>query len=146
MTTTLPQVLTVVGGYHVTLHGRVHVVNKQRRCSCGRLNCSAVRTVAAYLRAGGQRAPEATTPPQPAALLCPICQSPALGSLETRNWMCTADRSHFFLWRVQRIQQARAKALQSASPYTLKVLTAFASNEARTAFLAAHPLTYPAGA
>ena len=146
MTPPIPAVVTVVGGYHVTLHDRVHVVNKQRRCSCGRPACAAIRAVAAYLQAGGQRAPAVTTLPLATTLLCPICRSPARGTLERKDWMCSADRSHFFFWRVQRIRQARAKAMQSASAYALEVLSAFASEQARAEFLSTHALTYPASA
>jgi hypothetical protein len=140
------EVSTVVGGYRVMLHGELHVVNKRRACSCGRPHCAAIKAVAAYLKAGGQRAPEAKEPPKLAGLTCPICDAPAQGSLQLKDWHCTVDRSHYFEWRVQRIRVARAKALQGASPYVHEVLSAFASNEARARFLAAHPLTYPAGA
>jgi hypothetical protein len=60
--------------------------------------------------------------------------------------MCSADRSHFFFWRVQRIRQARAKAMQSASTYAIEVLSAFASEQARAEFLSTHALTYAASA
>jgi hypothetical protein len=146
MNTSSTEVVTVVGGYRVTLKDGVHLVNKQRRCSCGRRNCRSIHAVAAYLRAGGQRAPEASEPPAPNDLTCPICQSPARGSLEARNWTCTADRIHFFVWRTNQLRAARAEALKDASPYTLDVLSAFDSNEARAEFLAAHPLKYAAGA
>lgn len=146
MTAPPANVLTVVGGYRVTLHDQVHVVNKQRRCSCGRRACRAIPAVEAYLRAGGQRAPTMCTTTTSHTFPCPICQAEAHGSLERKEWACTLDRTHFFTWRVQRIQAARREALQSFSPYTREVLSAFASNETRTAFVAAHPLKYPAGA
>ncbi len=140
-----PAVVTVVGGYRVTYKGAVHVVNKRRSCSCGR-RCPAIPAVAAYLQAGGQRAPAASEPPKPNGLMCPVCGAPAQGSLQLRDWHCAVDRSHYFEWRVQRIRVARAKALQGASPYALEVLSAFASNEARAEFLSAHALTYAASA
>ena len=146
MTPATPAVITVVGGYRVTLKGIVHMVSKKRRCSCGCHNCPAIGAVAAYLQAGGQRAPEANEPPKPNSLTCPICSAPAQGSLQLKDWHCTVDRAHYFEWRVQRIRVARAKALQGASPYVHEVLTAFASNEARAAFLSLHALTYPASA
>ena len=146
MPTTTPEVMTVTGGYRVTLKGQLHLVSKQRTCSCRRPQCPAIPAVAAYLQAGGRRAPAAGSvtagPPFP----CPICQAQAHGSLATRNWMCTIDRIHYFEWRVQRIRVAQAKALQCASPYVREVLSAFASNEARAAFLSIHALTYPASA
>ena len=146
MNTPTADVVTVVGGYRVTLKGNLHVVDKKRQCSCGRQNCPAIQVVAAYLHAGGQRAPEANAPPQSNSLTCPICQSPARGSLDAKNWTCTVDRTHFFVWRTNQLRAARAEALKVASPYALEVLSAFASNEARAEFLAAHSLTYPAGA
>ena len=146
MTHSIPTVVTAVGGYRVTLQDAVHVVSKQRRCSCGHPTCSAIRAVAAYLQAGGQRAPAVSEPPNPSGLMCPICGAPAQGSLQLKDWHCTVDHSHYFEWRVQRIRVARAKALQGASPYVHEVLTAFASNEARAAFLSLHALTYPASA
>lgn len=146
MTPSTPEVITVVGGYRVLWQGKLHVISKQRVCSCGRPNCSAIQAVAAYLKAGGQRAPDAIPPPQPHGLTCPICQSLACGSLQAKDWSCTADRSHFFLWRTEQLRAARAKALQSMSPYTLDVLSAFASSEARAEFVAAHSLRYAASA
>jgi hypothetical protein len=146
MTPSTPAVVTVVGGYRVALKDVVHFVSKQRRCSCGRHNCPAIQAVVVYLRAGGTRAPDAIAPPQPDVLTCPICQSIARGSLEKKDWMCSVDHSHFFLWRTKQLRAARAKALQSASPYKLEVLAAFASDEVRAEFLAAHSLTYAASA
>jgi hypothetical protein len=140
------EVSTVVGGYRVLLHGELHVVDKRRRCTCRRPSCGAIKAVATYLRAGGPRAPDlATSPPSP-VVCCPICQAVAHGSIESRNWQCAVDRTHYFLWRVQRFRQAREKALASAPPYVHEVLAAFASDEARAAFLSKHALAYPAGA
>jgi hypothetical protein len=139
-----PEVLTVVGGYRVTLKGKLHFVSKQRTCSCRRPQCPAIPAVAAYLQAGGRRAPAAGSVTEGTPFTCPICQAQALGSLQLKGWHCTIDHIHYFEWRVQRIRAARAKALQCASPYIREVLTAFASNEARAAFLSTHALTYPA--
>ena len=146
MTTPTTEVITVVGGYRVTLKGRVHLIDKQRSCSCGRKNCSAIASVTAYLRAGGQRAPEASVPQPSTLVCCPICQAPAHGSIAARDWMCTVDRQHYFVWRVERLRKARDHVLQSADSYTREVLAAFASSEVRTAFVATHALTYAAGA
>ncbi len=141
-----PEVLTVVGGYRVTLKGKLHLVSKQRTCSCRRPRCPAIPTVAAYLQAGGRRAPAASSVTGGTPFPCPICQAQALGSLQLKDWHCTIDRIHYFEWRVQRIRVARAQALQCASPYVREVLTSLASNEARAAFLSIHALTYPASA
>ena len=145
-TATAPEVLAVVGGYRVTLKGKLHLVSKQRTCSCRRPQCPAIPAVATYLRAGGRRAPAADDVTEGAPFLCPICQAQAHGSLQLKDWHCTVDRSHYFEWRVQRIRAARAKALQGASPYVREVLTAFASNEARATFLSTHALRYPTSA
>ena len=146
MPTTPPEVMTVVGGYRVTLRGKLHLVSKQRTCSCRRPHCPAIPAVAAYLQAGGRRAPAAGDVTECTPFPCPICQAQAHGSLATKDWMCTIDRTHYFEWRVQRIRAARAKALQRASPYVREVLSAFASNEARAEFLSTHALTYAASA
>lgn len=145
-TPSVTEVSTVIGGYRVMLRGELHVVNKRRHCTCRRPHCGAIAAVAAYLRAGGPRAPDTVAAPPVPMVRCPVCQAPAFGSLENRNWQCTLDRSHFFAWRVQQLRQARDRAVQSASPYVREVLTAFASNEARAAFLSNHALTYAAGA
>ena len=146
MTDSVTEVSTVVGGYRVLLHGELHVVNKRRRCSCRRPRCDAIQAVAAYLKAGGPRAPAYTTSPPMLTVRCPICQAAALGSLESKRWQCTLDHAHFYAWRVQQIRQARERALASAPPYVHEVLAAFASHEARAAFLSNHALTYAASA
>jgi hypothetical protein len=146
MPATIPEVMTVVGGYRVNLKGQLHLVSKQRACSCRRPHCPAIQAVATYLQAGGRRAPAADSVTGGIPFPCPICQAQAHGSLATKDWTCTIDRIHYFEWRVQRIRVVRAKALQCASPYVHEVLTAFASNEARAAFLSTHALTYPASA
>jgi hypothetical protein len=146
MTPSALAVVTVVGGYRVTLKDVVHVVSKQRTCSCRRPQCPAIPAVAAYLQAGGRRAPAAGGVTEGTSFPCPICQAQALGSLQLKDWHCTIDRIHYFEWRVQRIRTARAKALQCASPYVREVLSAFVSNEARAAFLSSHALTYAASA
>ncbi len=140
------EVSTVIGGYRVLLHGELHIVNKRRRCSCRRPCCEAIQAVATYLKAGGPRAPAYTASPSIPTVRCPICQAAAQGSLETRNWQCTLDHTHFFAWRVQQIRRAREKVLASAPPYVHEVLAAFASEEARAAFLSKHAPTYSAGA
>ena len=146
MTPSVTEVSTVVGGYRVMLCGELHLVDKRRRCTCRRAHCAAIPAVAAYLRAGGLRAPDMMAPPPPPRILCPICRAAAHGSLVNKNWMCTLDHSHFFAWRTQQLRRAREKALESAPAYIHEVLTAFASNEARAAFLSTHALTYPASA
>ncbi len=146
MTTLVTEVSTIVGGYRVMLRGELHVVNKCRRCSCRRAHCDAIAAVTAYLRAGGPRAPALPIVLPPPAVGCPICQAAIWGSLQSKNWHCTLDHTHYFLWRVQQLRQARQRALQAATPYTREVLTTFASAKARADFLSNHALTYPASA
>lgn len=146
MTPSIAEVSTVVGGYRVRLRGELHIVDKRRRCTCQRQHCVAIAAVAAYLRAGGLRAPDAAAAALPPVVCCPICQAPAVGSLARKHWQCTSDHSHYFLWRVQRLRQARDALLSTAPPYVHEVLAAFASTEARAAFLSNHALTYSAGA
>ncbi len=145
MDNTKAEVMVVKGGYRVTVKGQVHWVNKQRQCSCTRTSCAAIRLVADYLRCGGQRAPDSKAPNPPNAFSCPICGAPATGSLEKRNWACSADRRHFWSWRTAQLRAARAEAMKDATPYTREVLTAFVSDQARAEFLSAHALSYAAG-
>ena len=138
------RVITVAGGYRVTLSSGLHFVDKQRQCSCGCLNCLAIRAVAAYLKSGGIRAPDATDMTGSTCFPCPVCGESAQGSLAAKAWMCRADRAHYWAWRIALIRSAREAALKNASPYTREVLSAFASNAARAQFLKAHALKYPA--
>ncbi len=146
MIDSVTEVSTVIGGYRVLRHSELHIVDKRRRCSCRRVQCPAIAAVATYLQAGGIRAPDLSTALPKLTVCCPICRAAAQGSLTNKNWQCTIDRSHFFVWRTQQLRQAREKALESAPPYTHEVLSAFASDQARTAFLSTHALTYAASA
>jgi hypothetical protein len=93
---------------------RLHQVGKDRRCSCGDLNCPAIETVADYLRNGGERAP--SPPPNffvTAPETCPICGAPAYHDPATSSrvrgagWGCSKTGSqHHFAWRSQRLQEA----------------------------------------
>ncbi len=141
------EIVTVQGGYRVRLGEAVHLVNKQRQCSCGRRNCTAIRAVAAYLRAGGQRAPDnaAQTLREPG---CPICGAPIRGSLD-RLWTCTACRSHYHTWRVSRLRASRAAYLdwlKEHAPERFDLEMFLMDGRARESFLSAHALPYPAGA
>lgn len=77
-----PSVKIVGMEYMVTgLPGdHVHMVNKSKECHCGS-DCKAVATVATYLKAGGQRAPDILPEPiSPSGrfvipAVCPICNS-----------------------------------------------------------------------
>ena len=141
------QVTTVRGGYHVTLNGKPHFVNKQRHCSCHKQNCPAIRAVAAYLRAGGQRAPELAEGTKMPDRTCPICGAPATGT--TQQWRCTQSNEHYHRFRVNQIRAAAAQRLvwlKEHDPYQYELAMFFMDDAARSAFLAAHALTYPASA
>jgi hypothetical protein len=145
-----PQVVAVQGGYRVSLGKSVHVVNKQRQCSCARKDCPAIHSVAAYLRAGGQRAPDVQI-----SLLrefstgCPICGEPITGSLEQRRWACTANRDHYHAWRAARLRASQAEYLnwlKEHAPYRYELEMFFLDGHARNEFLNTHTLSYPAEA
>jgi hypothetical protein len=139
----LIEVVTVTGGYRVRLGNRIHIVDKQRRCSCLCPNCPAIKRVAAYLKGGGKIAPCATSSaPTTNECRCPICGSAITGSLADKTWTCSADRLHYWQWRADRLKAAHDQLLAQASPYTLLILSAFASDKARANFLAQHRLTY----
>ena len=114
---TTMQVTTAPGVYVVTETGRggirLYVVGKDKTCTCGgtaEQRCSHIEAVAAYLRAGGKRAPEAVqkAPASPSSLIpstCPICGSAvqvedATGACPL--WRCQADSSHYWQWRGER--------------------------------------------
>ena len=98
-------VVTVVGYfYHVEFandgsqnHSTVHRVGKDRRCTCPLGDrCPAVAAVAAYLKSGGERAPDPPPGFYPVApSICPICRAPAvfdkrLSSVRRgAGWRCT---------------------------------------------------------
>ena len=102
--------------YLVVLDGHSHVVGKDRRCHTCNDECMAVAEVARYLKAGGQRAPDAVSPirgsttarartlaPLPA---CPVCGAPVvvdhvLDRLKHGvGWRCTeGGYAHLFLHR-----------------------------------------------
>lgn len=139
------QIVTVRGGYHVMLNGRRHFVNKRRQCSCHRPACPAVKAVADYLRAGGQRAPELVEAKP--SLVCLICGAPATGT--SQLWRCSQDRDHYHIFRVNQIRAAAAQRLawlKEHEPYQYELAMFFMDDAARPAFLAAHALTYPASA
>lgn len=104
------QVRILGSQYLVVMDGHSHVVGKDRRChTCNDGQCTAVNEVALYLKAGGQRAPDAVPPraraPDPLPP-CPICGAPVvvdhvLDRLKHgRGWRCTeGGYAHLFLHR-----------------------------------------------
>lgn len=109
---TLAQVSIVGYQYRVdfgpSANTRVHLVDKQRRCSCKLgTGCPAVKAVAEYLKSGGQRAPDPLPP-------CPICGAEIVMdhhfdgkyTLEP-GWLCTkGGLHHFLLAKGERIKEA----------------------------------------
>ena len=125
---------------------RFHTVRKDKTCSCGIAHCQAVSAVEAYLKGGGQRASEQSPSSQQPPPSCPICGAPI--AAEGTGWRCTADRSHYHLYRTQCLRARREDHLVHLSEderrYWAEVLSAFEPTE-RAKFLTAHALTYPAG-
>jgi hypothetical protein len=92
---------------------RLYIVGKDKTCTCGgtaERYCPHIEAVAAYRKAGGKRAPEATQKAlaSPSSLIpstCPICDSTvqvedATGAYPL--WRCQADSSHYWQWRGER--------------------------------------------
>jgi hypothetical protein len=87
-----------------SLHKSTHRVSKEKRCSCYRgADCPAVSVVAAYLKEGGERAPDPPpgfSPVTPSS--CPICgkdtiYDPSLDSRERgAGWRCIAAGSRHY--------------------------------------------------
>ena len=131
-------------GPHHTL--RFHTVKKDKSCSCGTKNCLAVKAVDAYLRGGGQRAPEqsrlADLPE-----CCPICESAI--TRRGSDWACTRNTLHYHQFRVQRLRAARQQYVESLPAGQRQAFddlhNFFADTQAREAFLQQHALPYPAG-
>jgi hypothetical protein len=99
---------------------RLHLVGKDKRCSCGgspERRCGHIEAVAAYLRAGGKRAPVGSevhrSGPTP-TLACPICGEAAepRGSI----WRCSASAAHYWQWRGERNGGAIHRFLTQAHP------------------------------
>ncbi len=104
--------------YHVKLEyeSGFKVVTKNRVCSCGetKMKCAHVKAVAAYLKGGGQRAPDHP------ALTCPICggkifvdQTWADRDTEGRRipgWRCeNGGLSHFLEAKAERVKKRLAE-------------------------------------
>jgi hypothetical protein len=87
-----------------SLHKIAHRVSKEKRCSCYRgAECPAVNVVAAYLKAGGERAPDPPLgffPVAPTA--CPICGEDTIYNqdLDSRErgagWRCVSGGTRHY--------------------------------------------------
>jgi hypothetical protein len=78
---------------------------------------------------------------------CPICESKL--QVDGSGWTCLADRTHYWLHRVQRLQAARQQWIDSLSPterqYHDEIWLTASEPAARDNFLIEHALKYPAG-
>jgi len=99
------------------VHPQHHHVGKDRRCTCGiGADCPAVKAVAEYLRAGGERAPDVPSgffPVAPQA--CPICGAETyyVPDLTSRRrgagWACVkGSEAHYWLAHVASLRKALA--------------------------------------
>jgi hypothetical protein len=86
--------------------GEIHIVDKQKACSCGDPDCWAILAVAEYLYKGGQRAPVAST-------ICPICGAETIPDktwdgkfTHEPGWRCSeGGLGHFLQMKMARIRQ-----------------------------------------
>ena len=117
MASDCPRTLDVVSvhqsGYLVQLMDEpktVHIVDKDKKCSCGDRHCQSIQAVADYLRKGGQRAPLGMPP-------CPICGSKTFRDRTwdgkyTRElgWRCQdGGLGHFLQAKAERIKKNLAE-------------------------------------
>ncbi len=98
---------------------QVHLVDKQRCCSCELgSECPAIEAVAEYLRNGGQRAPNPMPP-------CPICGAETVRDrkwdgkyTKELGWRCTAGGlRHFLEAKAERIKEALRRKQAAVSEH-----------------------------
>jgi len=139
---------TMPGGY-IVLNSTprkgivTHIVGKDKRCSCGgtaRRPCRHIGAVKAYLREGGDLAPEIEVAdesqeiaPRTEPETCPICGS-AVVVLDVGFWRCLQDCSHYWQHRGER---SGVKAFLTQSHPAKQGAFYAMSIEERDAFLAA---------
>lgn len=92
--------------YKVVLDSSIHLVEKNKTCSCGVKFCHAIHSVEDYLRNGGERAPECLP-------LCPICGGKTFRDrkwdgkhTKTLGWRCEKGGLAHFL-------EAKANVIKS---------------------------------
>jgi hypothetical protein len=115
-------VVTVVGYFYEVdfgpNHPNVHRVGKNRRCTCpAGVTCPAVTAVVAYLKSGGERAPDPPLGYYPVApMTCPICGTDAvydrsLGSKQRgAGWRCNqAGSRHYWEDQVHALREKMAE-------------------------------------
>jgi hypothetical protein len=78
---------------------------------------------------------------------CPICESKL--QVNGSVWECVADRTHYWLYRVQRLRAARQHWIDGLPPdeqqYRAEIWQTACDLEGREQFLLDHALKYPAG-
>lgn len=103
--------VSVIPGYYVVTYftrsgAKVNFVGKDRVCTCGgnrEKPCPHIREVEAYLRNGGQRAPEKDrNNSNNRGGTCPVCGAPV--SFRGAAWRCEQDTSHYWQWRMERLK------------------------------------------
>jgi hypothetical protein len=84
----------------------IHIVDKQKTCSCGDTQCWAIMAVAEYLVQGGQRAPLSLP-------VCPICGAVTIPDkawdgkhTHEPGWRCSeGGLAHFLQVKMERIRR-----------------------------------------
>jgi hypothetical protein len=143
-----------IGYYLVRMVGPrgidTHLVGKDKHCTCGGHAgrwCSHVRAVAAYLKAGGERAPKADgddhlrdrnssetrNEGMEIPESCPVCGAKIHRS-GLRAWRCVDDSTHYYQWRGERHGGAIRKFFTRPHPAKRGPFYAL-SGEERHAFL-----------
>ena len=92
-----------------TVKPRLHIVSKDKTCSCKGADCPSIAAVSDYLRKGGERAPEPPVGSMVAApQACPICNAyayfdPKMSSkYRGAGWGCSKTGTrHYFAWRTE---------------------------------------------
>ncbi len=123
LNTAMREAVVQVSGYFYAVdlgpdvRPRSHYVGKDKRCSCPLgPDCPAVPVVAAYLRKGGQRAPDPPHGFYPIAPeRCPVCGAPAYfepklsSQRRGAGWGCSkAGEKHYWRDRTRILKEALA--------------------------------------
>ena len=87
------------------------------------------------------------SPSLPFPQVCPICNSKL--RISGKRWECVADRSHYWLHRVNHLRVARQHWIESLPPdeqqYRADIWQTASDPDVREQFLIEHALKYPAG-
>jgi hypothetical protein len=108
--------VTTKGSYYYVLLGensKMHIVDKQKMCSCGQPDCPALGAVRDYLKSGGERTADGPFLP----CRCPICGDEIvpdhnLNGAYTKEpgWQCkSGGKHHFYQAKTAKIKENFAK-------------------------------------